>query len=108
MFNEQYLFTIHVIPTLPQMSVPPPMLAVPPPSIQSVEQLTTVNPSLVQQTNIVTQNTPTIVTTTPVQTVASHSQPQIIQQQILSGNMAIQQPVQTSSIFRYIPTRNLR
>lgn len=67
------------------------MLAVPPPSIQSVEQITTVNPSLVQQTNIVTQNTPTIVTATPVQTVASHSQPQIIQQQILPGNMVIQQ-----------------
>lgn len=72
------------------------MLAVPPPSIQSVEQITTVNPSLVQQTNIVTQNTPTMVTATPVQTVATHSQPQIIQQQILPGNMVIQQPVPTS------------
>lgn len=78
---------------IPQMSVPPPMLAVPPPSIQSVEQITTVNPSLVQQ--VVTQNIPTMVTATPVQTV--HSQPQIIQQQILSGNMIIHhQPVQTS------------
>lgn len=83
-------------PVIPQMSVPPPMLAVPPPSMQSVEQITTVNPSLVQQTNIVSQNTPTMVTATPVQTVATHSQPQIIQQQILPGNMVIQQPVQTS------------
>lgn len=72
------------------------MLAVPPPSIQSVDQMTTVNQSMVQQTNIVTQNTPTIVTATPVQTVATHNQPQIIQQQILPGNMVIQQPVQTS------------
>lgn len=83
-------------PVIPQMSVPPPMLAVPPPSIQSVEQITTVNPSLVQQSNIVTQNSPTIVTATPVQTVAAHSQPQIMQQQILSGNMVIQQSVPTS------------
>lgn len=74
------------------MSVPPPMLAIPPPS-----QITTVNPSLVQQANIVTQNTPTMVTSTPVQTVSAHSQPQIIQQQILSGNMVIHhQPVQTT------------
>lgn len=76
------------------MSVPPPMLAVPPPSIQNVEQITTVSAGLVQQANIVTQNTPTMVTATPVQTVAS--QGQIIQQQILPGNMVIQQPVQTS------------
>lgn len=77
------------------MSVPPPMLAVPPPSIQNVEQITTVSAGLVQQANIVTQNTPTMVTATPVQTIASQGQ-QIIQQQILPGNMVIQQPVQTS------------
>lgn len=77
---------------IPQMSVPPPMLAVPPPSIQNVEHITTVNASM----NIVSQNTPTMVTATPVQTIASQNQPQIIQQQILSGNMVIQQPMQTS------------
>lgn len=71
-----------------QMSVPPPMLAVPPPSIQNVDQLNTVNGPLV--TSIVTQNTPTMVTATPVQTVATHNQ-QIIQQQIIPGNMVIQQ-----------------
>lgn len=77
------------------MSVPPPMLAVPPPSIQSVEQMTTVNAPLVQTNTIVTQNTPTMVTAT--HTVTPHNQPQLIQQQILPGNMIIhQQQVQTS------------
>lgn len=90
------LQVISTQPLIPQMSVPPPMLAVPPPSIQNVEQMTTVNQPLVQQSNIVTQNIPTMVTTTPVQTIASHSQPQIIQQQMLPGNMVIQQQVQTS------------
>lgn len=78
------------------MSVPPPMLAVPPPSMQTVDQISTVNGPIVQQTNIVTQNTSTMVTATPIQTIASHNQPQLIQQQILSGNMVIQQPVQTN------------
>lgn len=72
------------------------MLAVPPPSMQNVDQMNTVNASIQQQSNIVTQNTPTMVTATPVQTVASHSQPQIIQQQIIPANMVIQQPVQTT------------
>lgn len=80
-------------PVIPQMSVPPPMLAVPPPSMQNVDQIGTVN---VQQTSIVTQNAPTMVTATPVQTIASHNLPQIIQQQIIPSSMVIQQPVQTS------------
>lgn len=66
------------------------MLAVPPPSMQNVEQISAVSAPLV------TQNTPTMVTATPVQTIAQHNQPQIIQQQILPSNMVIQQPVQTS------------
>lgn len=78
------------------MSVPPPMLAVPPPSMQSVEQISTANAPIVQQSNIVTQHTQTMVTATPVQTIAPHGQPQIIQQQILPGNMVIQQQVQTT------------
>lgn len=80
------------------MSVPPPMLAVPPPSMQSVEQINvgTVTTPIVQSTNIVSQ-APAMVTATPVQTIAApQNQPQIIQQTILTpgGNMAvIQQPV---------------
>lgn len=80
------------------MSVPPPMLAVPPPSIQSVEQIGTVTTPIVQSTNLVSQAS-TMVTATPVQTIAPQNQPQIIQQTILtpSGNMVIQQqPVQQS------------
>lgn len=78
------------------MSVPPPMLAVPPPSMQSVEQIGTVTTPIVQSTNIVSQ-APTMVTATPVQSIAPQNQPQIIQQTILTpgGNMVIQQqPVQ--------------
>lgn len=74
------------------MSVPPPQLAVPPPSMQNVEQITTVNAPMVQHSNVVTQNTPTMVSTT----THMHTQPQIIHQQIIPGNMVIQQPVQTS------------
>lgn len=80
------------------MSVPPPMLAVPPPSMQSVEQIGTVTTPIVQSANIVSQ-APTMVTATPVQTIAPQNQPQIIQQTILTpgGNMVIQQqPVQQS------------
>lgn len=88
------------------MSVPPPMLAVPPPSMQSVDQIGST--SIVQQStniapigaNIVSQSTATMVTATPVQTIAPHqNQPQIIQQQTIltpGGNMvlpSIQQPV---------------
>lgn len=69
------------------------MLAIPPPSIQNVEQITTVNAPLLQHSNIISQNTTTMVTATPVQSIAG--QTQIIQQQILP-NMVIQQPVQTS------------
>lgn len=80
------------------MSVPPPMLAVPPPSMQSVEQIGTVTTPMVQSTNIVSQ-AQTMVTAAPVQTIAQQNQPQIIQQTILTptGNMMIQQqPVQQS------------
>lgn len=83
-------------PVIRQMSVPPPMLAVPPPSMQNVDQISTVNAPIVHQSNIVTQNTPTMVTASPVQTIASQGQPQLIQQQILPGNMVIQQQVQTT------------
>lgn len=87
---------------IPQMSVPPPMLKFPPPSMQNVEQISTVTAPIVQQSNIVTQNTPTMVTATPVQTVTAaappHNQPQIIQQQIIPGNMVIQQPVQQTGL----------
>lgn len=75
------------------MSVPPPMLAVPPvngfnvppPSMQSLDQINGA-PTIVQQsTTIVTQSTPTMgipsITATPVQTIAPpQNQPQIIQQ----------------------------
>lgn len=99
-FKKKFILSvlIQVLSTqsvISQMSVPPPMLAVPPPSMQNVEQITTVNASMVQPTNIVSQNTPTMVTATPVQTIAQQNQPQIIQQQILPGNMVIQQSVQT-------------
>lgn len=82
------------------MSVPPPMLAVPPPSMQSVEQIGPVPAPIVQQSNIVSQSTPTMVTATTVQTIAPQNPPQIIQQQILTtgGNMVIQQPVQTATL----------
>lgn len=90
-FNALFL----LIQVMPQMSVPhnltkypPPMLAIPPPSIQNVDQITTVTTPLVQQSNIISQNTTTMVTATPVQSIAG--QPQIIQQQILP-NMVIQQ-----------------
>lgn len=73
------------------------MLAVPPPSIQNVDHITTVSAPLVQQhTNIVSQNTTTMVTTTPVQTIASQNQPQIIQHQILPGNMVMQTSLPTN------------
>ncbi|XP_031636752.1 protein RIK-like isoform X2 [Contarinia nasturtii] len=88
--HTQVISTQPVIPQI-QMSVPPPNIIQhqPPPSIQNVEQMTTLNAPLVQQSNIVSQNTPTMVT-------AQHNQPQLVQQQILSGNMVIQQPIQTS------------
>lgn len=50
------------------MSVPPPMLAVPPPQIQpnqqmnpQLEQINTVTAPIIQQSNIITQNAPTMV-----------------------------------------------
>lgn len=90
------------------MSVPPPMLAVPPPSMQNVDQISTVNAPIVQQTNIVTQNTPTMVTATPVQTIASHNQPQIIQQQILPGTqMVIQQQTNLPANLNVPPPTNM-
>lgn len=94
---------------IPQMSVPPPMLAVPPPSMQNVDQISTVNAPIVQQTNIVTQNTPTMVTATPVQTIASHNQPQIIQQQILTPGtqMVIQQQTSLPANLNVPPPTNL-
>lgn len=94
---------------IPQMSVPPPMLAVPPPSMQNVDQISTVNAPIVQQTNIVTQNTPTMVTATPVQTIASHNQPQIIQQQILAPGtqMVIQQQTSLPANLNVPPPTNL-
>lgn len=78
------------------MSVPPPMLAVPPPSMQSVDQIGNVQ----QSPNIVSQSTPTMVTATPVQ-----NQSQIIQQQILTpaGNMVMPSIQQSTAVNLNVP-----
>lgn len=62
------------------MSVPPPMLAVPPPSMQSVDQLGAVTTPIVQQSTIVSQSTPTMVTSVQAIAAPPQNQPQIIQQ----------------------------
>lgn len=93
------------------MSVPPPMLAVPPPSIQGLEQIGSVTTPIVQQSaNIVSQSTQTMVTATPVQTIATPNQSQIIQQQTIltpGGNMVIQQPVHQTNLNVPPPPTNL-
>lgn len=74
------------------------MLAVPPPQIQSAPMV---------QSNIITQNAPTMVTASTTQIQPGATQPQIIQQQTLiptnglpiqlqRGNMVIQQPMQSN------------
>ena len=68
------------------MSVPPPMLAVPPPSIiqsSTIDQINAGPASIIQQTNIIAQNGPTMV---PGPLHQSAQQPTILQQQVHIAN----------------------
>lgn len=67
------------------MSVPPPMLAIPPPSVMqsnTVDQINAGPTSIIHQTNIIAQNGPTMISGSQ----QPPQQPTILQQQVCNSN----------------------